>query len=178
MTLFEPIVCTKDLNFEFWPVPNDCNRNTFFIFFVEKTSNRNLCPLWLYIGLNISERLVSAETNVHVFISPFLSFFFFFSTWTVNLLCRDKNYCLCTVAVLFTYCSSTVHVLKMSPTVLFTHLKIILLQCFQFSVFSFSNNKLNPNGPLMIFHVVGSVGLLNVTYIAINFCDRLWCFVH
>ena len=40
----------------------------------------------------------------------------------------------------------------MSPTILFTHLKIILLQCFQFSVFSFqfsvfSNNKLNPNGP-------------------------------
>ena len=26
----------------------------------------------------------------------------------------------------------------MGPTVLFTHLKIILLQCFQFSVFSFS----------------------------------------
>ena len=28
--------------------------------------------------------------------------------------------------------------LKMGPTALFTHLKIILLQCFQFSVFSFS----------------------------------------
>ena len=28
--------------------------------------------------------------------------------------------------------------LKMGPTTLFTHLKIILLQCFQFSVFSFS----------------------------------------
>ena len=35
----------------------------------------------------------------------------------------------------------------MGPTVLFTHLKIILLQYFQFSVFNFSNNKLNPNGP-------------------------------
>ena len=34
--------------------------------------------------------------------------------------------------------------LKMSPTVLFTHLKIILLQCF--SVFSF---QLYPNGPLI-----------------------------
>ena len=31
--------------------------------------------------------------------------------------------------------------------ILFTYLKIILLQYFQFSVFSFSNNKLNPNGP-------------------------------
>ena len=28
--------------------------------------------------------------------------------------------------------------LKMGPTALFTHLKIILLQCFQFSVFNFS----------------------------------------
>ena len=36
----------------------------------------------------------------------------------------------------------------MGPTILFTHLKIILLQCFQFSVFS--NNKLNPNGPYML----------------------------
>ena len=49
---------------------------------------------------------------------------------------------------LFMHCSRTVHVLfmgstttlfikkilKMGPTVLFTHLKIILLQCFQFSV--------------------------------------------
>ena len=35
----------------------------------------------------------------------------------------------------------------MSPTILFTHLKIILLQYFQFSVFS--NNKFNPNTPLI-----------------------------
>ena len=35
----------------------------------------------------------------------------------------------------------------MCLTVLFTHLKIILLQFFQFSVFSFSNNKFNPNTP-------------------------------
>ena len=36
----------------------------------------------------------------------------------------------------------------MGPMALFTHLKIILLQCFQFSVFRFSNNKFNPNGPI------------------------------
>ena len=35
----------------------------------------------------------------------------------------------------------------MGLTILFTHLKIILLQCFQFSVFS--NNNLNPNGPIV-----------------------------
>ena len=37
----------------------------------------------------------------------------------------------------------------MDPTVLFTHLKIILLQYFQFSIFNFNNNKLNPNGPML-----------------------------
>ena len=35
----------------------------------------------------------------------------------------------------------------MSSIVLFTHLKIILLKYFQFSIFNFSNNKFNPNGP-------------------------------
>ena len=34
----------------------------------------------------------------------------------------------------------------MNPTTLFTHLKIILLQYFQFSIFNFSNNKFNSNG--------------------------------
>ena len=43
---------------------------------------------------------------------------------------------------------NTVHALFTGPIALFTHLKIILLQCFQFSVFSFSKNKLYPNGPL------------------------------
>ena len=42
-------------------------------------------------------------------------------------------------------------ILKMGPTVLFTHLKIILLQYFQFSVFNFSNNKSNPNEPLVYY---------------------------
>ena len=29
----------------------------------------------------------------------------------------------------------------MDPTTLYTHLKIILLQCFQFSILNFNNNK-------------------------------------
>ena len=52
------------------------------------------------------------------------------------------------------HCSHTVHalftnlkILKIGSTTLFTHLKIILLQCFLFSFFSFSSNKFNPNGP-------------------------------
>ena len=47
------------------------------------------------------------------------------------------------------HCSHTVHTLFMGPTALFTCLKIILLQCFQFSFFSFNKNKLYPNGPLI-----------------------------
>ena len=44
----------------------------------------------------------------------------------------------------------------MGLTVLFTHLKIILLQYFQFSVFSFSNNKFNPNRPIL--SLISSLG--------------------
>ena len=54
---------------------------------------------------------------------------FFFCTWTVISHGSLFTYCLCTVHVL--------KILKMGSTILFTHLKIILLQYFQFSVFSF-----------------------------------------
>ena len=83
-------------------------------------------------------------------VSAFLFFFFFFQrmnskiTWIYYA--GDKNHCSCTVAVLFTH----LKILKIGPTALFTHLKIILLQCFQFSIFSFSNNKFNPNGPYIL----------------------------
>ena len=72
--------------------------------------------------------------------------FFFFCAWTVNhmnLLYRYKNHCSRTVTALFMY----LKILKMDPTILFTHLKIILLQYFQFSVFNFNKNRFNPNGP-------------------------------
>ena len=43
---------------------------------------------------------------------------------------------------------STTFSLKMGLTILFTYLKIILLQCFSVSVFSF---QLYPNGPLVFY---------------------------
>ena len=46
---------------------------------------------------------------------------------------RTEQCCSHTVAILFMH----LKILKMGLMVLFTHLKIILLQCFQFSVFSF-----------------------------------------
>ena len=71
------------------------------------------------------------------FKSAFCPFFFFcFSRW-----CWPSQQWivhLCTVHGSHRHQFSATFSLKMGPTVLFTHLKIILLQCFQFSVFSFS----------------------------------------
>ena len=76
-----------------------------------------------------------------------LSLFFFFSLHVFCFRLGDNyhcsvtvQYCLCTVSVLFIHCSNTVHTfknIKNCLTVLFTYLKIILLQRFQVSVFSF-----------------------------------------
>ena len=88
--------------------------------------------LWVLVSVWIGLKV----TESHV---AFSSFFFFSCAWTVQ---KTKN----TVYALFMY----FYTLFMGPTTLFTYLKIILLQCFQFSVFSFSNNKFNPNGPLMV----------------------------
>ena len=53
------------------------------------------------------------------------------------------------VVILFTY----LKILKIGHTVLFTHLKIILLLCFQLSIFNFKKKKkLYPNGPLVLTH--------------------------
>ena len=69
----------------------------------------------------------------HRFTSTFSFFFFFFFFFFLRV---NSNliwvHCLCTVY----HCSHIKKILKMGPTILFTHLKIILLQCFQFSVFS------------------------------------------
>ena len=89
-------------------------------------------------------------------------FFFFLRAFQANFL-LFSHYCgyyLWTVAAIFNFSSWIVHgvrcsrthklyfsaifSLKMGPTIRFTHLKIILLQCF--SIFSF---QLYPNGPLV-----------------------------
>ena len=92
-----------------------------------------------------------------VFSSVFSCFFFSLlhvSKITWFYCAGDKKYCSCIVHALFMYCSRTVHVLFTNPTILFIHLKIILLQCFQFSIFSFSNNKFNPNGLYVKFCLI------------------------
>ena len=80
--------------------------------------------------------------------SSFLFFFlFFFHAFQGG---RRQNLLFMRQMSPFTHCSGTVYalfmgltatlfkkILKMGPTVLFTHLKIILLRCFQFLVFNF-----------------------------------------
>ena len=71
--------------------------------------------------------------------SAFPQFFFFFSSFQPQWLTRS----FVNSALVHCSWSHKLHFLstfslKMGLTVLFTHLKIILLQCFQFSVFSFS----------------------------------------
>ena len=75
---------------------------------------------------------------------------FFFHAFLVF---RDKFY----HSSLFMHCSRTVHAQFMGPTIIlfkkikmdltvpFIHLKIILMQCFQFLIFNFNKNKLYEN---------------------------------
>ena len=90
---------------------------------------------------------------LHLSFLRFPKFFFFFACLFPNKWLLFM-YCTWTVTATFdqssvnsasVHCSQThkfhflsIFSLKMGLTALFTHLKIILLQCFQFSIFSFS----------------------------------------
>ena len=70
-----------------------------------------------------------------------ISFFFFFSTrMNSNNTILAHGFTVqetkCTVHKTYNHFILKKKKLKIGPTALFTHLKIILLQCFQFSVFS------------------------------------------
>ena len=78
--------------------------------------------------------LMTTKHKASVWEARFLAkAFFFFFLWVP-----------CTVHGTHKYLHSTTFSLKLDPTALFTHSKIILLQCFQFSIFS---NKWYPNRP-------------------------------
>ena len=81
---------------------------------------------WLLVlNYHLSTHLDSTESGVHVLCFQF--FFFFFLHVNSNII---WFYC----AVDKKYCSYTVYILFTGPTTIFTYLKIILLQCFQFLV--------------------------------------------
>ena len=63
--------------------------------------------------------------------------------WSLDSIFEFELHVLCCFSVGFMHCSGDSQILfsakttlKLGPMTLFTHLKIILLQCFQFSVFS------------------------------------------
>ena len=64
----------------------------------------------------------------------FLFFFFFFLFWSSRTIWPSQPWTVhgCTVHGSHKFHFSTTFSLKMGPTILFTHLKIISLQCFQF----------------------------------------------
>ena len=94
----------------------------------------------------------------HVF--PF--FFFFFRVWTVTSHGFTVHHCLCTIH----YCSCTVYVLKNIKNG--SHDTIHAFKNYfatVLSVFSFSNNKLNLNGPIVN---------CNRLFIIFSFWERLF----
>ena len=103
--------------------------------------------LWHLLVIKSYNVPIWIQLNVAFMFCIFRLFFFLLVnnniTWFYYT--RDKN----TVYALYTHCLCTVHVLFMGPTILFTHLKIILLPYFQFSVFNFSKNKFNLNRPIV-----------------------------
>ena len=74
----------------------------------------------------------------------------------------------------------TIFSLKLGLTILFTYLKIILLQCFQFLVFS---NKRYPNRPLVpLNHIVGQLWegiscVCPITYSSFQITVNLYCYI-
>ena len=81
------------------------------------------------------------DRNYCVWRFGFCFFFFFFFSFTCFQLLETnftvhvlQQYCLCTVYGTHRHFIQKKKFLKLGPTVLFTHLKIILLQYFQFSI--------------------------------------------
>ena len=79
---------------------------------------------------------LDSATCVYVLFKTRFSSFFFLVAALVDFLSVNSAFVHCSWTHKFHFL--TTFSLKMGPTILFTHLKIILLQCFQFLIFSFS----------------------------------------
>ena len=97
------------------------NLNPFTLHLLLSLKTIHLVPVWIWMKATFCV----------------LRFFFFFARFCF----RGQKHCSRTVK----HCSWVKKILK-----LFTHLKIIMLQYFQFSGFSFSKNKLYSNRPLKL----------------------------
>ena len=117
------------------------------------------CFLYKSYKTNIKISLHLVSVWICVCVCAFARFVFspfYFLKFFLLVLMNSNHYCSCTllhcvgdkitIHELFMHCSHIIYgthnhfihkkILKMDPTELFTHLKIILLQCFQFLVFS------------------------------------------
>ena len=118
-----------------------------------------------------------------------VSFFFFFlknmnSNSTIHAHGFTVQETKCTVHRTYNHFILKKNILKMGPTTLFTHLKIILLQCFQFSVFSkISCIRTNPT----YFENLTIDNIFFIFLAHVSFCDNrilftIWCinllFIH
>ena len=99
--------------------------------------------------ISVFKKIHYVSVWIHVQVPTFLRFTFFFYFLFFKRVLTEFQWVLCTVYGTHKSLFPTKLSLKIGLTVLFTHLKIILLHCFQFSVFSFNNNKFNPNGPII-----------------------------
>ena len=100
---------------------------------------------------------------------------------------RKTNF---TVHILFTHCSwdpqslySEKKILKMGPTVLFIHLKIILLQCFSVFSFSFQFSVVSKRTLSLSSFLLFSNGLVLPSFscislpVLLHHCNLVsWCF--
>ena len=104
------------------------------------------CFLWVFDREGVWLLCFPASTFPFCVFFVFCFFFFFLLPAYVDF--GAQKLLFCTVAVLFIYCSNTVHALKNikngSHDTFHTFKNYFATV---FSVFSFSNNKLNPNGP-------------------------------
>ena len=117
--------------------------NLFITPVIRTLSTLLLCKPQHHLIRRLRVRLGSVFcASQHVYVSPFFFFFFLVEKFDFSTNFQphvSPVHCSWTHKFHF----SATFSLKMSPTILFTHLKIILLQCF--SVFGF---QLYPNGPL------------------------------
>ena len=126
----------------------------------ESHNFRYSMPVW--IGLLLRLRLIFTFRS-------FFFFFFFHVFWRNS---SHKGWIFCSKQWSMHYSRthkfhfSAIFSLKMGPTVLFTHLKIILLQYFQFSVFSFSKISSIQTDPQCV--------ILSSTHVFLHCCPTIF----
>ena len=104
---------------------------------------------WMLVIL-LCDRLDCNESGVAFFLCVFLFFFFFFSPQKLTLSTVNSSYMHCSQVSQIPLFSNF-FIKNGSHDTIYTF-KNYLATVFLISIFSFSNNKLNPNGPCVSMH--------------------------